>query len=165
VIAINPVLRFEPPETKTGPLDPRRHFCRPSGNLRSAYYALPSWKVLKMAKRAYIAMTRLKSRGDTMEHWLEQMSVQGTDVLCICGEEEAEAFFQGVMPEQEDLYFGERSHLKIIEGLDHALIPAAQRADVTRMLTNYVTGLDLMGNSKSGNRRSRSAATPQPISN
>ena len=54
VLAINPQIRFEPPETKDGALDPRRRLCRPVGTLTRTYRSLPSWKVLRLARRVYL---------------------------------------------------------------------------------------------------------------
>ena len=98
-IAVNPVLRFPPPEAKNGTLHPRRTLARPvDESLREAYNKLPDWKVLRLARKGYMAASRLRARQKTAIWWLSEMSSRGTDVLCICGRQEADALFEGSPP-------------------------------------------------------------------
>jgi pimeloyl-ACP methyl ester carboxylesterase len=164
VIAINPVLRFEAPEWKTGKLDERRRFCRPAGNLRSAYRALPSWTVVRWARRAYLAVARLTTKEQrSATHWMRAMSDQGTDVLCICGDEEAEAFFQGAMPQSPRIDLSEQARIEVISGLDHALIPASQRSTVARLVTEHLHEIGIVDMAASG--KGGRGADPRPLTN
>jgi alpha-beta hydrolase superfamily lysophospholipase len=163
VIAINPILRFEAPETKTGKLDARRRFCRPSGNLRSAYRALPSWWVVRWARRCYLAVARLRTKDQqSATHWMRRMSEQGTDVFCVCGDEEAEAFFQGAMPQSPRIELAKQARIEVISGLDHALIPAGQRASVARLVTEHLHALGIVAGSVAGGDRGSDPQSPLP---
>ena len=46
-------------------------------------------------RNAYLALGRLRSRQRSPLDWLEETAAQGTDILCVCGEVEAAAFFEG----------------------------------------------------------------------
>ena len=138
VVAINPVLRFEAPETKTGSTDPRRRLYQPAGNLTQAYRALPSWKVLRLARRGYLFASRHLSRGPTSTDVLKEMAHHGTNVICVCGEEEADSFFSGGRPEGERIVVDEHAAIDVIDGLDHALIPEWHRRRVMELVTGYV---------------------------
>ena len=138
VLSINPLLRFQPPELESGPLDPRRKLCKPVGNLRTAYRSLPSWKVLRVARNAYLALTRLRSRQRSPLDWLEDTAAQGTDVLCVCGEVEAAAFFGG-SPAERTTLDDEHCRIQVIEGLDHGLMLAHHRAEISDLLTRHLT--------------------------
>jgi pimeloyl-ACP methyl ester carboxylesterase len=159
VLSINPLLRFQPPELKSGPLDPRRKLCKPVGNLRTAYRSLPSWKVLRVARNAYLALTRLRSRQRSPLDWLEDTAAQGTDVLCVCGEVEAAAFFEGAPAERTTLD-DEHCRIQVIEGLDHGLMLAHHRAEISDLLTRHLTSLGLEG---AGHRGASAAGEQAPL--
>jgi alpha-beta hydrolase superfamily lysophospholipase len=143
VLAINPLLRFEPPESRTGPVDPRRRFCRPAGALRRTYRTLPSWKVLRLARKGYLFATRFRSGHRSGIYWLNELSVQGTDVLCICGEAEASAFFEGERSSAEQIIANRDAGIDVINGLDHGLIVARQRSEVVERLTEHIVARHL----------------------
>jgi alpha-beta hydrolase superfamily lysophospholipase len=163
VLSINPLLRFQPPELKSGPLDPRRKLCKPVGNLRTAYRSLPSWKVLRVARNAYLALTRLRSRQRSPLDWLEDTAAQGTDVLCVCGEVEAAAFFEGAPAERTTLD-DEHCRIQVIEGLDHGLMLARHRAEISDLLTRHLTSLGLEGAGHGGASAAGEQAPLQPTS-
>ena len=139
-IAINPVLRFPPPEAGAGRVDPRRTLCRPiDESLRSAYRRLPNWKLVHLARQAYIAVGRLQARQKTAVRSLREMSAHGTDVLCICGRLEADALFEGSnVPTQPRVELAPRAHVEVIEGLDHGLIPEHHRRQVADLMTRHL---------------------------
>ncbi len=144
VVAVNPILRFQPPEWRTGHLDPRRRFCLPAGNLTQAYRTLPSWKIVRLARRGYMFASRLRAKNRSGAHWLKEMAKNGTEVLCVCGEEEAAVFFPGgAMPEGNEIVLGPHSRIDVIEGLDHGLMPARHRLEVTGRLTRHLHELHL----------------------
>ncbi len=157
VLSINPLLRFQPPELKSGPLDPRRKLCKPVGNLRTAYRSLPSWKVLRVGRNAYLALIRLRSRQRSPLDWLEDTAAQGTDILCVCGEVEAAAFFEGA-PADRTTLDEDHCRIQVIEGLDHGLMLAHHRADISDLLTRHLTSLGLEGAGHPRRRRRRRAS-------
>jgi len=152
VLAINPILRFEPPEIRTG-IDPRRRFCRPAGALRRTYRSLPKWKAVQAARRGYVFVTRLRSRRKSAIYWLNEVSDHGTDVLCICGEGEAASFFEDTSARKQAE--SDRSALiDVIDGLDHGLIEARHRSTVVQRMTEQVVASCLRG----GQQRASSAS-------
>lgn len=159
VLAVNPILHFQAPETISGPMDPRRRLYRQAGNLRSAYRALPDWRIIKVARSAYLALARMKSTDNSATSWLQRTSDKGTDILCLCGEEEAESFFQGALPASDRFEMSEHSRLQIVKDLDHALIPAADRATAIRILTDQLAALGFL-DASSGIRHDNSSTVP-----
>jgi alpha-beta hydrolase superfamily lysophospholipase len=144
VLSVNPLLRFRPPEIKSGPLDPRRKLAKPVGDLRGVYRSLPSWKILRLARNAYLAVGRLRSRQRSPLDWLEETAAQGTDILCVCGEVEAVAFFEGA-PAGRTTLDQDHCRIQVIEGLDHGLMLARHRAEVSDLLTRHLRLLFLDG--------------------
>lgn len=143
VLSVNPILRFQPPESGAGgPMDPRRRLCKPAGSLRSAYRSLPSWKILRVTRDRYLALAGKYSRQRSPLEWLEETAAHGTDILCICGEAEAAPFFEGA-PEDRTTLDEEHCRLEVIEGLDHGLMLAEHRAKVTALLTGRLSSLFL----------------------
>jgi pimeloyl-ACP methyl ester carboxylesterase len=136
VLSVNPLLRFQPSET--GPLDPRRKLCKPAGSLRTAYRTLPSWKILRLARKAYVAVARLRPGQRSALSWLSETSARGTDILCICGELEAAAFFESEPPRDDHRLTQERLQIDLIEGLDHGLMLEDHRAAVVDRLTQHM---------------------------
>ncbi len=164
VLSVNPLLRFQPPELTSGPLDPRRKLCKPVGTLRTAYRSLPSWKVLRLARNAYLALARLRSRQRSPLDWLEDTAARGTDILCVCGEVEAAAFFEGAPAERTTLD-EDHCRMHVIEGLDHGLMLAQHRAEVSDLLTAHLRSLCLGGGGHSGGPAAAEEPAPlQPAS-
>jgi len=147
VVAVNPVLRFPPPESKVGPVDPRRTLCRPvDESLRSMYQRLPDWKVIRLARRSYLAVAHVRSRRKPAAHWLSEMAARGTDVLCICGRVEANELFEGSRkPVGPRVALGERAAIEIVEDLDHGLIPVQHRRQIADLMTDFLVGRYLDG--------------------
>ena len=140
VVAINPILRFDPPERKSrGRVDGRRTFCQPVGRARSTYRRMPPWVPSRAMRRAYLAVSRLGRRRRTAVHWLTRMSERGTDVLCLSGPVDAEALFEGSkLAPGPEVTVGTHVRIEVIE-LDHGLIPSVDRARAIDRVTNYVT--------------------------
>jgi len=142
IYAINPVLHFAPPELATGAIDPRRRICWPLSGLASTYR---SWlaepvrrRLRKVLWRSIHLLNRDRSRDAAT--WLDQLRIDGVEVLVVCGQEEARPF--GTAPaETTGTAVGHDSiRLDVIEGLDGALMPAWQRAEVSRCLTDHLLG-------------------------
>ncbi len=156
-VAVNPVFRFPPPEAKEtdGKVDPHRTLCRPvDESLRSKYQRLPDWKVVRLARRAYMTAGRLRARQRTVPQWLDEMSSRGTDVLCICGGQEADAMFEGSRkPPGTHATLGSHAVVEIIEDLDHGLIPATSRNQVAALMTDFLVERYLGGAAPGGPSR------------
>ncbi len=150
VLSINPLLRFEPPEIKSGPLDPRRRLCKPVGNLRTVYHSLPSWKVVRLGRRAYLALARMRSHQRSPLEWLEETAAHGTDILSICGEAEAAVFFEGA-PAGRTTLEEEHCRIEVIEDLDHGLMLARHRSEITALLSEHISSLFLHDAHRRGN--------------
>ena len=139
VLAVNPLLRFTPPELLAGGgVDPRRRLCIPKRPWVGAVRArVPERLAAPVAAlRGRWSGTRLADDGG----WLAELVGAGVDVYSICGEQEA----QLLGPAGTDT--GGRNgpgpsssagppRIEIVRGLDHALLPATQRALVCDRLS------------------------------
>jgi alpha-beta hydrolase superfamily lysophospholipase len=139
VYAINPVLHFAPPEAATGPIDPRRRICQPATGLAQAYRWLPIAPLRRRLGKLAWRAAHLLHRHRDPSNWLGQLRDDGVKVLVICGEDEARPF-ASVASDGAGGVAGERIRIDVIPGLDHALMPAFQRAEVTRLMTEHLVG-------------------------
>ncbi len=154
VYAINPVLHFTPPELATGPMDPRRRICWPVGSVVSAYRLLAAQPLRRrLSKLTWKLAHRLHRRRSPIG-WLGELQRAGTKVLIMCGSDEARSFgleTYGSLVGQA----GRSVQVEVVEGLDHALVPARQRVAVAQRLTDHLVQL-------LGTLPAPSAATPGP---
>lgn len=137
VCAINPILHFTPPELAHGPMDPRRRICWPVGSFVGAYRLLAVEPVRRQLSKAVWRVAHLLHRRRNPAEWLDRLRAEAVDVLILCGVNEARSF--GV--EAYDTLAtsdGDRVQIEVIEGLDHALVPAWQRADVASRMTEHL---------------------------
>jgi len=142
IYAINPVLHFAPPELDTGAMDPRRRICWPVSGLASTYR---SWLAEPVRRRLRTVLWRSihllnRDRGRDASTWLDQLRTDRVEVLVVCGEDEARPF--GTAPTETLLPAARHDSIRldVIEGLDGALMPAWQRAEVSRRLTDHLLG-------------------------
>jgi alpha-beta hydrolase superfamily lysophospholipase len=135
VYAINPVLHFAPPELAVGPIDPRRRICWPTGGIVEVYRRLAIEPVRRRLRRVAWGVARLAHPGRNRGGWLEQLRADGVDVLILCGEDEARSLAASGAAPSEFSEPGGAIRIELVPGLDHALVPAWQRADVTARLT------------------------------
>jgi pimeloyl-ACP methyl ester carboxylesterase len=142
IYAINPVLHFAPPELATGAMDPRRRICWPVSGLASTYRSWLAEPVRRRLRKVLWRSIHLlnRDRGRDASTWFDQLRIDGVEVLVVCGEDEARPF--GTTPaETLGAAAGHDSiRLDVIEGLDGALMPAWQRAEVSRRLTDHLVG-------------------------
>jgi alpha-beta hydrolase superfamily lysophospholipase len=127
VLAVNPLLRFTPPELLArGVVDPRRRLCIPKRPWVGAVRARVPERLAGpvAALRGRWSGTRLADGGG----WLAELADAGVDVYGICGEQEAQLL--GPTGTGAGL-----PRIEIVPGLDHALLPAAQRALVCDRLS------------------------------
>ncbi len=137
VCAINPVLHFTPPELADGPMDPRRRICWPVGSFVGAYRLLAVEPVRRQLSKLLWRVAHLLHRRRNPTGWLDRLRDQSVDVLILCGVNEGRSFG---MEAYDTLATadGDRIQIEVIEGLDHALVPAWQRADVATRMTDHL---------------------------
>jgi alpha-beta hydrolase superfamily lysophospholipase len=142
IYAINPVLHFAPPELATGPMDPRRRICWPLSGLASTYRSWLAEPVRRRLRKVLWRSIHLlnRDRGRDASMWLEQLRIDGVEVFVVCGQEEARPF--GTAPTDTLGSTTEHDSIRfdVIEGLDGALMPAWQRGEVSRRLTDHLLG-------------------------
>ncbi|HEY1734554.1 MAG TPA: alpha/beta fold hydrolase [Acidimicrobiales bacterium] len=147
VLAVNPLLRFTPPELLAGGVvDPRRRLCVPKRPWVGAVRARVPERLAGpvAALRGRWPGTRLVDGGS----WLAELADAGVDVYGICGEQEAQllgptgAGADAGGPAEPDRSASAGAptvgppRIEIVPGLDHALLPAAQRALVCDRLSD-----------------------------
>ena len=131
---VNPVLRFSPPETFDGPLDPRRRIARPTTNVSRLARRLPDLPLIGRARMEALREVGLASRARRARSWPDALMAAGSRVVCICGEDEARA----VRVELDAAQCPEGVEIRLHPGLDHALIRADQRRSVAQEMTRFV---------------------------
>jgi len=137
VYAVNPLLRFAPPEMARGPMHARRRVCRPPHPLSRSSRRLPTGPVRRGAwwLAWCIANPKFLPR---RRGWLARLVGKGVDVMCICGEYEASAFADE-LGRLRRLGPGPGVPLMVtLPGLDHAVVPNGQRRHVAGLLTEHV---------------------------
>jgi len=138
VLAVNPVLRFDPPELAIGAIDPRRRICRPTNPLVTSYRHLAFPALRRRLRAVAWRLANAVSPSRSPRGWLAQLVAEHVDTYCICGEDEARPLTEGTQLAQ--LQAGEDSCLRVevVPGLDHALMAADQRALVSDRLTEHL---------------------------
>lgn len=141
VYAINPVLHFAPPEMATGSMDPRRRICWPVSNFALTYRSLPLTRVQRRLRKVLWRAVHFfnRDRDRDPSNWLDQLRTNGVEVMVVCGEDEARPFGSASVPRSVDGLAGhDPIRIDVIPGLDGALMPAWQRAEVTRRMTDHL---------------------------
>ena len=141
IVAINPIVSFDPPEHKEGiPLDPRRRLALPQGDIASAFrkdgrwgWLRERWPDLAWRVRTLLSPTRRSGK------WLSRLVKEGTDTLIICGDSEIRPLSQGLSAiGLRRLRHSGLLRLEHVAGLDHALNVASQRQLTLNMVTDHV---------------------------
>jgi hypothetical protein len=71
--------------------------------------------------------------------WLPELEAIGTDVLIVCGEDEARPIRHGASPRLLNrLERGGRFRLAYLPELEHGLLIARQRAEVQDLITDHI---------------------------
>jgi len=138
VLAVNPVLRFDPPELAEGPIDPRRQICRPLTSLVSSYRHLAFPALRRVLRSPAWRLANAMSSKRSPKSWLAQLVADGVDTYCICGEDEARPLTEGTGAARLQARPDSGLRVDVVEGLDHALMNADQRALVADRLTEHV---------------------------
>jgi pimeloyl-ACP methyl ester carboxylesterase len=134
VYAINPILHFTPPELAWGSMDARRRICFPSGSLTTAYRGLPGLEPIRRRVRGLAwRAARTLHRDRDPSSWLDQLRSEGVRVLVIGGENETRPFGPPTPPSDT-----ERIQIDVVPHLDHALMPAWQRDEVIKRMSDHL---------------------------
>jgi pimeloyl-ACP methyl ester carboxylesterase len=135
VLAVNPLLRFTPPELmETGSVSPRRRICDPKQPwVHSVRSKLPRSTVHLMAM-ARSAVSRLRFAG-RVEEALGGLVAAGVRVYCICGDDDARQLLQVRRRTRAAWRSSGHVRVDVLPGLDHALLPRDQREEVCDRLT------------------------------
>lgn len=135
VLAVNPLLRFTPPELREdGVVSDRRRICEAKPPwVRSVRARLPSGlgRVLGAARR--VAAGR-RSSGQ-LDAWLADLVRADVRVYCVCGEDDAAPFQCSSQRSRSAWWSSGHLRLDVVPGLDHALLPASQREEVCERFT------------------------------
>jgi alpha-beta hydrolase superfamily lysophospholipase len=141
VVAINPILSFEPPEVLAGaPLDPRRRIAMPRGALLQA---LDHHGPLSPLNRRFPSLAwRLRilvAPGRRSGLWLKELTASGVDLLLVCGEHEAVPILRGASAQTLEALAGTGCfRFELVAGLDHGLLRSDHRDRVSEMLVTHV---------------------------
>jgi alpha-beta hydrolase superfamily lysophospholipase len=134
VLAINPLLRFTPPELLEGvAISSRRRICTPKqpwvGSLRSR---VPH-RAASLVVTARAAWARARAdRG--AEGWLGELVRKGVRVYCVCGEDEARPLQRTSAAARASWWSSGHVRIEVVPRLDHGLLPAVQREVVCARL-------------------------------
>lgn len=126
VCAVNPLLRFTPPELlETGTVAVRRRICEP----RRPWVRSVRSKVPQAPVRFIVEVRRaLRRRAVLGRSWLDELATQGVAVYCLCGREEAKA-----LPPHDPT--SKAIVIEEVPNLDHALLAAGDRTVAAERLT------------------------------
>jgi alpha-beta hydrolase superfamily lysophospholipase len=138
VLAVNPVLRFDPPEMSGGRIDPRRQICRPTNTLVTSYRNLAFPALRRRLRSVAWRVANTVSPHRSPKSWLAQLVADGVDTYCICGEDEARPLTEGTQLARLVESAESCLRVEVVPGLDHALMAADQRALVCDHLTEHL---------------------------
>jgi alpha-beta hydrolase superfamily lysophospholipase len=134
VCVVNPVLRFRPPELEDGLIDPRRRLCRPTTNVSRVARRLPDVALLSGPRMQTWRQVGFGASHKAQGSWVHDLVESSVDTLCIGGEDAAEA----IAVEMSTTGRHDGFEVQTYPGLDHALLPARQRAQVVERMTDHV---------------------------
>jgi len=140
VCAVNPLLRFAPPEMAYGPIDRRRRTCRPRSPLVQAYVALPFPRLRDLARPIMWRWANWVPGPSRPKRWLADLVGAGVRTLIVCGPKEAVPVYYGAKRTVRKLEATGVLRTEALEEPDHALLLARQRERVAALLTDQVLG-------------------------
>jgi dienelactone hydrolase len=143
VVAINPVLSFQPPEVLAGaPMDPRRTVALPRGRVVQAFHHEGPLSPMRrrlpdLGWRIRLLVVPRRRPGT----WLKRLCGSGVDVFLICAEREARPIRHGASARTlAQLTASGRFRFSYVPDLDHGLLRADQRDETTALITEYLLG-------------------------
>jgi len=141
VLAVNPLLRFTPPEMVEGKgVSNRRQICDPRRPWAKALVQLPGPLRAAVLAARYAARDAARLMGSIASSgtWLDRLETAGVHVYCVCGEGELRQLPRS-LPSPTKAARGatgaDPARIELVPGLDHALLDTAQRHDVMERLS------------------------------
>lgn len=136
VMAVNPLLRFTPPElVDSREVSPRRRICDP----RPPWVGGARRRVPMPVQRVAVALRGAVRRAQAPapgRSWLDRLGEAGVHVYCVVGEGELRQLPAAAGPSGPGSSAGDLVRVDLVPGLDHALLPAVQRREVEERLTD-----------------------------
>ncbi len=141
VIALNPVLTFQPPEMLAGqPVHERRRVALPRGNVIQQFSGEGALSGLRKRFPGLGWRIRtLMAFGSRPMVWIKELTVSGVDLMFICGDREARPIRQGSSNHATSrLAASGRFRFEFIPGLDHGLLVSSHRERIQDLVTEHV---------------------------
>jgi alpha-beta hydrolase superfamily lysophospholipase len=141
IVAVNPVLSFQPPEMAAGRrMDPRRRACVPRTSLVEKFHDDgPLASLRRRFPDLGWSIRNLVARTRRPAVWLNELGRLGVDGLFVCGDREIRQIRQGMSSRTYRRLTGSgHLSLEFIAGLDHGLLYSAHRERVTDIITEFV---------------------------
>jgi pimeloyl-ACP methyl ester carboxylesterase len=142
VIALNPVLTFQPPEMLAGGnVSPRRRVALPRGSvIQQFHHEGPLSGLRKRFPDLGWKVRTILAMGKRPSVWMKELVGSDVDLMLICGEREARPIRQGTSERtMSNLKASGRLTFEYIPGLDHGLLVEAHRQQIRRIVTEHVT--------------------------
>jgi hypothetical protein len=141
VIALNPVLTFQPPEMLAGgKVDERRRVALPRGAVIQQFHDEgPLSSLRKRFPNVGWRIRTLMAMGKRPSVWLKELIGSDVDLMLVCGEREARPIRQGTSEKtMSNLLATGRFEFEYIPGLDHGLLIEAHRERIRQRVTEHV---------------------------
>jgi hypothetical protein len=140
VVALNPVLTFQPPEMLAGhAVDERRRVALPRGNVIQQFSGEGALSALRKRFPGLGWRIRtLMAFGSRPSAWLKDLTASGVDLMLVCGDREARPIQGSSSRATSRLGASGRFRFEFIPGLDHGLLVAAHRERIKNMVTEHV---------------------------
>lgn len=141
VIALNPVLTFQPPEMLAGgSVDPRRRVALPRGSvIQQFHHEGPLSGLRRRFPNLAWRVRTMMAMGKRPSVWLKELTGSDVDLMLVCGEREARPIRQGTSERSmAALVATGRFQFEYIPGLDHGLLVEAHREEIRSKVTEHV---------------------------
>ena len=140
VIALNPVLTFQPPEVLAGgALSPKRRVALPRGNVIQQFHNGLLAPLRQRFPNLGWRIRTMIARGARPSIWLKELTSSGVDLMLICGEREARPIRQGTTPRSmSSLVRTGNFTFEYIPGLQHGLLVESHREQIEKMVTEHL---------------------------
>ncbi len=141
VVALNPVITFQPPEMLSGnPVHERRRVALPRGNVIQQFSGEGALSGLRKRFPGLGWRIRtLMAFGNRPAAWLKELTSSGVDLMLVCGDREARPIREGSSERATSkLRASGNFRFEFIPELDHGLLVAAHRDRIRYMVTDHL---------------------------
>jgi len=140
VIALNPVLTFQPPEMLTsGEIHARRHVALPRTSVVQQFHGEgPLSAIRKRFPKLAWRIRTLMAMGKRPSVWLKELTGSDVYVMLLCGDREARPFQGTSAGVLAKLSASGRFRFEYIPGLDHGLLVEGHRERIRQIVTKHV---------------------------